>query len=132
MARTRSRVRRPPSAVRTVRAPRCTVGLEVQTLIFRKENFPRADRARSWARYHGFKVAKVDETEVSFRLRQREPSDFVPGSFRTIDMGSSGVRGVVGCPKRGRESDKSTRRDPPKRTRASCECPHSPHKAARR
>ncbi len=67
----------------------------VQTLIFSKKRFKTADAARSWAKSHGHHAAKVDETEDSFRLRQRDPGDFVDGSFRTITL-TNGVKAVIG------------------------------------
>lgn len=66
----------------------------VQSLVFDKEQFTHA-AAEAWARGHGFKATKTDETESSYRLRQREPGDFVDGSFRTITL-TDGVKAVVG------------------------------------
>jgi len=37
-----------------------------------------------------------DETSSSYRYRVRDPGKFQEGSFRTISMGDSGVKGVVG------------------------------------
>lgn len=71
-------------------------GTQVQTLIFAKDKFPTASAARKWAKDHGFRTDKVDETENSFRLRQRNPGDFV--RLRTITL-TSGVQAVVGPPK---------------------------------
>lgn len=76
---------------------RCPVGTEVQTLIFRKDIFARVDEAKVWLRRNGFKVPKVDETEDSWRFRQRLTKYFRPGSFRTIQLGS--VAAVIGCPR---------------------------------
>lgn len=66
----------------------------VQALIFDQEQFTRA-QAMTWAKDHDFSNSKVDETAESFRLRQIEPSKFVGGSFRTIDI-SSGIKAVIG------------------------------------
>lgn len=63
----------------------------VPSLIFPKGEFTRAT-AISWAKEHDFKSDKVDETEDSFRLRQRNPGDFTPGSFRTITPGENQSR----------------------------------------
>lgn len=49
---------------------------EVQTLVFPKKKDWTADSAKKWAKDHGFKASKVDETNTSFRLRQREPGEF--------------------------------------------------------
>lgn len=67
----------------------------VQTLICGKDKFKDASAAKAWAKDHGFKSANVDETEDSFRLRQREPGDFMDTSFRTIAV-TGGVKAVVG------------------------------------
>ena len=58
----------------------------VQTLICPKSSFTR-EEAVAWAKEHDFKADKVDETEDSYRLRQRDPGDFQEGSFRTISPG---------------------------------------------
>lgn len=89
----------------------CGVGMEVQTLLFPRGRFD-GHQAVAWARTHGFRASKIHETDQYLRVRHRTPTDFQPGSFRTIDLSES-VRAVVGCPKRGRESDvrKRSRRD---------------------
>jgi HK97 family phage prohead protease len=66
----------------------------VQTLIFSKEKFTQ-QQAIDWAKQHDYRVDKVDETEDSYRLRQREPGDFQEGSFRTINL-TEGVSAVIG------------------------------------
>ena len=70
---------------------------KIQTLIFDKAHFTEAE-AKAWAEKHDFKSGDVDETEHSFRLRQREPSEFQKGSFRTITL-TDGVKAVIGRPK---------------------------------
>lgn len=67
----------------------------IQTLIFNKKKFKDAASAKSWAKSHDFKSGKVDETDTSFRLRQRETGSFTDGSFRTIEL-ADGVKAVVG------------------------------------
>jgi phage-related protein (TIGR01555 family) len=69
-----------------------------QSVIVSKKVFPTAERARAWLKKHGFKTSKIDETEESFRFRQREPGEFKPGSFRTIEL-RTGVSAVIGRPK---------------------------------
>lgn len=71
-------------------------GFVVQTLIFSKENFTRAS-AVAWAKRNKFRADKVDETENSYRLRQREPGEFQ--RMRTIDI-TKGVKAVGGPLKR--------------------------------
>ena len=41
---------------------------------------------------------EIDETEDSYRIRQKDPGQFDDESFRTIEV-TEGVKGVVGCPK---------------------------------
>lgn len=65
-----------------------------QTLIFDKEQFTR-EQAVTWAKEHDSEASKVDETEDSYRLRQREPEDFMPETFRTIEL-TDGVKAVIG------------------------------------
>lgn len=77
-------------------------GSQVQTLIFDKKVFPTRQSATRWAREHDFRADKVDETENSWRLRQREPGDFV--RFRTIRM-TRGVQAVIGPLKTGRRAE---------------------------
>ena len=73
-------------------------GTEIQTLIFPNEKFTRA-QALSFARRHGFKTSKVDETDTSFRIRQKDPDDF--SRIRTISLADSGgVKATVGVRKR--------------------------------
>lgn len=67
----------------------------VQTLIFSKEKFPSKDEAISWAKEHDFSFEKIDENEDSFRLRQRDTSDFKEDSFKTISI-TEGISAVIG------------------------------------
>lgn len=78
---------------------RCPRGMTIQTLIFPKSWTPA--RASSWARGRGFTVSKIDETSTSLRIRQHDPSAFTKGSFRTISIGKTEIRAVVGCPRPG-------------------------------
>jgi Escherichia/Staphylococcus phage prohead protease len=57
-------------------------GFQVQTLIFPKAHWDSAADCKAWAKEHDFKSGDVDETEDSYRLRQRDPGDFV--RLRTI------------------------------------------------
>lgn len=79
-----------PSVIKSI-----TKATTVQSIIFSKEVFSSADACREWLRSHDFKVPAVDETETSYRFRQREPSEFVDGSFRTIEL-RNGVSAVIG------------------------------------
>ena len=66
----------------------------VQSFIFDKAKFTE-QTATAWAKEHGFRSDKVDETNDSFRLRQKDPADFDQSTFRTIDI-TEGVKAVVG------------------------------------
>src|SRR5262245_36683141 len=55
---------------------------EVQSLIFPKKHWSSAAECKTWAKDHDFKAGSVDETEDSYRLRQRDPEDFT--RLRTI------------------------------------------------
>lgn len=67
----------------------------VQTLIFPRGRFSRL-QAIDWARAHKKRYDKIDETGDSIRMRQASPSEFKRSSFRTIELGGSGVKAVVG------------------------------------
>ncbi len=67
---------------------------KMQTLIFSKDKFSK-DQAQSWAKAHSFVAEKIDETEDSFRIRQRDPEDFRTRSLRTIEI-EEGITAVVG------------------------------------
>jgi hypothetical protein len=69
-------------------------GTQIQTLIFDKEKFT-LDEARQWCDEHEFKSDGVDETESSYRFRQRDPDDFMDDSLRTIEI-DDGIKAVVG------------------------------------
>jgi len=57
------------------------------------------DGALSWATTNGYASRKVDVTARYIRLRQKDPATFVRGSFRTIHLGDTGVRAIVGRPR---------------------------------
>lgn len=69
----------------------------IQTLILSKERFETKAEANAWIRDNDFNIKSgaPDETEDSWRYRQREPSEFAEGSFRTIEI-TDGVKAVVG------------------------------------
>jgi hypothetical protein len=67
---------------------------EVQSLIFDKAKYTR-EQVVAWVESHGFEHTKLDETEQSYRVRQREPGDFELGGFRTIDL-RTGIAAVIG------------------------------------
>jgi hypothetical protein len=68
---------------------------EVQSLLFNKSAFP-VGKAQSWAKHHGFAYGRVERGGGDMlRLRQRNPSDYVSGSFRTVAL-TDGVEAVIG------------------------------------
>lgn len=77
--------------------------MEIQSLDFPRSWTPA--RAKGWARAHGFVARTVETTGARRRIRQRNPSLYRPGTFRTISLGPS-VRGIVAKPK------KASRRNP--------------------
>jgi len=72
-------------------------GSRVQTLIFDKDKYKKANEAKQWASDHGFKAEKVDESADSWRVRQEDPGAFA--RMRTISL-TEGVQAVVGFPKK--------------------------------
>jgi hypothetical protein len=74
---------------------------KVQTLIFSKDHFDDGE-AGQWARDHGFKASDMDETENSFRFRQKNPDGFKV--LRTIRF-RPGVQAVVGVKESADDSD---------------------------
>jgi hypothetical protein len=76
------------------RKHRCPIGTQIQTLIFPKLVYT-STQARLWARRHGYKSAKIDETADTFRMRQHPPGRYHKDSFRTISLGT--VSAVIGC-----------------------------------
>lgn len=76
-------------------------GTTIQSVVLWKERFPTMESALEWIKANGFSSDKVDETDESFRFRQRDPGEFDPNgfgegsAFRTI-MISEHVSAVVG------------------------------------
>ena len=100
---------RDPRSGRT--APRCPRGTEIVSLIFPSDFDARG--VREWTREHGFtsKGLEFPPTTGSIRAPQRDTSDFERGSFRTIVLSErENIRAVIGCPRAGREGDKTKQR----------------------
>lgn len=72
----------------------------IQTLIFSKDKFSKAEAVK-WAKEHDHKT-EVDETEDSYRLRQRDP-DTMTG-MKTITL-TDGIKAVVGHVKEKRTAE---------------------------
>jgi HK97 family phage portal protein len=85
----------------------------VQSVIFSKSEGWTKVSAKKWAKDHGFKTG-VDETGTSYRMRQREPSEFIEGSMRTIilqDKPKKIVKAVIGKLKKSLELPESERNE---------------------
>jgi len=67
----------------------------LQTVVISKDIAPNRSAAIAEAKKFQAKIGKIDETSTSFRFRQRPPSDFVSGSFRTFKP-KEGVAMVFG------------------------------------
>ncbi len=65
----------------------------VQSIIFDKKVFTLS-RAKQWAKSHGYK-SDVDVKEHTFRMRQREPTEFIENSFRIKGI-TNGIKFVFG------------------------------------
>ena len=107
---------RDPRGGRT--APRCPRGTEIVSLIFPSDFDAR--EVHEWTRKHGFRSVGLEfaRTTGSIRAPQRDLNDFEQGSFRTIVLSEhENIRAVIGCPRAGREDDKTKRRRPARRTR---------------
>jgi hypothetical protein len=65
---------RDPSGRR--RSRRAVGKVKVQSLIFQKKVWPLPS-AKAWAKAHGFKVGKLDETRTQYRFRQSPPRGVV-------------------------------------------------------
>lgn len=87
------------SVLRARRQAKKPPATTVQTLILSKTRFKTRQAAVKWVKDHDFHAKNVDETETSWRFRQREPGEFQSGSFRTITM-TSGIKAVIGRLKR--------------------------------
>lgn len=73
---------------------------QVQSLLFDNTVWSVA-AAKGWAKRHGFRHGKADNRAANVRLRQRDPGDYQPGTFRTIAFGSdTGIKAVIGVPRR--------------------------------
>lgn len=67
----------------------------LQTIIVSKELAPTRAAAEKLARPHARRIYTSRETKSSWRFRQRPPSDFVKGSFRSFPIPDPGKSGIV-------------------------------------
>lgn len=84
-----------PSVAMETFASESSKSTVVQTLIFPRPRYSES-RAKAWAGAHGYLAYKTDLKPNTVRIRQRAPSDFKKDSFRTITLGKSGVKAVIG------------------------------------
>jgi hypothetical protein len=63
----------------------------VQSLLFSRDTFTPA-KAKAWAKRHGYKHGKIDETDRYVRLRQADPKEF--RVKRTVSFGD-GIKAIV-------------------------------------
>src|SRR5205809_3928017 len=68
----------------------------VQTYIFPKAHWDSGDAVRKWLQSHNYEDG-LDETDESWRARQRDPGDFAEGSFRTICIDGADNAGDAAC-----------------------------------
>jgi len=57
-------------------------GFEIQSLICPKDKWDSLADAKKWLKDHGYKTSGMDEADVSWRFRQRNPDEFL--RLRTI------------------------------------------------
>lgn len=65
----------------------------VQSLLFPRTSFG-PEKAKRWAKQHGYHATKIDVTNRYVRLRQKPPGGFA--KLRTVSFGKSGIKAVVG------------------------------------
>lgn len=71
-------------------------GTVIQTLIFDKEVFETASEAVEWAATHGFRSSDPVEKENTWHITQIPSEQFMPDSFRTIDLPRRGIKAIIG------------------------------------
>ena len=110
----------------SVEAKRRTPAMRTQSLSFDRSKGWTPEKAKAWAKSHGFKTNKVDVTDQHVRLRQLDPE----GSSvkRTVPFGK-GIRAVV-----AREENMKTKKTKSRRPAATAKrkSAKKPKAAARR
>ena len=90
--------------------------MEVQSLLFSRDAGWTVDKAKQWAKEHGYKYGKVDVTEQYIRIRQFSPKGLKVK--RTITLGR-GIRAVVAREETMAGTQVAARRRPRKKKKAS-------------
>src|SRR5271167_1406520 len=86
-------VRRPPQAAPTIaREADRRPSMDIQSLLFDRDAGWTTDKAKQWAKSHGYKHGKVHVTDQYVRIRQFDPKGLKVK--RTITLGR-GIRAVV-------------------------------------
>lgn len=70
-------------------------GLDIQSLLFKKETFAEADQAKAWAEEHGFVVAEVEDADTMWRIPQFDDTKCEANSHEVWDL-DDGVQ-ADGC-----------------------------------
>jgi hypothetical protein len=92
--------------------------MDVQSLLFSRADGWTVDKAKAWAKSHGYKHGKADVTDQYIRIRQFDPKGFKV--IRTIMFGN-GIRAVVaraGTPRKAAMKRKRKRAPATKATRS--------------
>ena len=75
---------------------------QVQSLLFANYVWSVAG-AKRWAKGHGFRYGDADDYAANVRLRQHDPADYRPATFRTITLDAQfGIKAIIGVPKLGK------------------------------
>jgi len=81
----------------------------IQSIVVDKAPGLTIEKAKKKAIEHGAQAPipnnLVDETDTSFRFRQRNPGDFIKGSFRSFKINMQGVTIIYGKLKEGKMSE---------------------------
>lgn len=72
----------------------------IQSVLLSKQHFHTREDAKKWIEKHGFKSSispdPNPESKNLWRFRQRQPSEFMYGTFKTLIHDEKGVGIVVG------------------------------------
>lgn len=91
----------------TVEAAEANKPMIIQGIICSKTHFKTLEEAREWVHEHGFNTAALGEDEMSYRFRQRDPAEFVPNSFSSMEL-ADGVNAVVGKLRQAEDAPQAT------------------------
>jgi len=66
-----------------------------QSILLSKKKFKAFSDAVTWLKTRNRKYSDIDETEEYWRARQRNPKDFKPKTFRTLQI-ANGIKLIIG------------------------------------